>query len=181
MVKANDDVLQLLRDLDAAGVTVEVAEGDRLRFRPRHVFTPEMVERVKRHKWALIDLANKSDHAPDTSNTNTETPRDDSADRGSGSGVSGVDSEVNPELAEIIEREVSRPRPPFPTPEQWIRGQGITWESVGFERFQFGGRPNCLRADLRRLWLDEYLTSMQQGCSEPEAWDRAWDKVHERD
>lgn len=181
MVRNIEDTIQLIKDLKTVGVTIEMAGKDRLRLRPRHVFTPELVERVKRHKPALINLLTKERQEPNTTNTNTETPPEGSAKRGFGSGVAGVGADAKPDIDAIIEREVSRPRPPFPTPEQWIRGHGITWESVGFERYQFGGRPHCLRNDLRRLWLDEYVTSKQQGYSEPAAWDRAWQAVHESD
>lgn len=69
--------------------------------------------------------------------------------------------------------------PSFPSPTDWINGERITVEAVGFDRFQYGGRPHCLRPDLRRIWLDTYTEAMQI-TAEPEAWREAWAAVHDR-
>lgn len=182
MKRITDDVIELLQELNDLGVTAAVVGGDRLQLRPGRVCRLGLIERVKAHKFELIDLIINGVHGD--SGNGDKTPSSDSQPAiPSPSPVSPVDEggDKKPDIEAIIEREMSRPRPPFPSPQQWIRGHGITWESVGFERYQFGGRPHCLRNDLRRLWLDEYVTSKQQGYSEPAAWDRAWDKVHERD
>ena len=63
--------------------------------------------------------------------------------------------------------------PPLPTPDDWCRGIGITPEAVGFERWQYGGRPHTLLPRLRRIWLDTYTTSMRI-MPEPQAWAEAW-------
>jgi DNA-binding FadR family transcriptional regulator len=47
--------LDLLADLEAMGFQVE-ADGERLFIRPREKVTPDLVERIKTHKAALLDL-----------------------------------------------------------------------------------------------------------------------------
>jgi hypothetical protein len=45
----------LLIDLVARGIELQ-ANGDRLRFRPRKAVTPDLVERLKRHKAQLLAI-----------------------------------------------------------------------------------------------------------------------------
>lgn len=63
---------EILQDLTARGVTLQ-ADGDALRFTPRHALTPELLERLREHKAEILrllaggvdDPADGSAHGPD--------------------------------------------------------------------------------------------------------------------
>jgi hypothetical protein len=52
--------LQLMTDLDRLGIQLE-AHGDQLRYSPKAAMTPELAERVKTHKPALLVILAAND------------------------------------------------------------------------------------------------------------------------
>ena len=78
MTAALDTPAALLAELTALGIELQ-AHGDRLRFRPKAAMTAALVARVKVHKLGLLALL-----------ADTETPADDAATPGFGSGVADV-------------------------------------------------------------------------------------------
>ena len=60
-------VLDLLEELAHVGIEI-VADGDRLRYRPRSALTPDLTKRVKAYKMDLLAILrlNSSDDAVDT-------------------------------------------------------------------------------------------------------------------
>lgn len=57
-------LVDLIVDLDRAGVQELVAEGDTLRFRPRSALTPDLAERLRLHKPGLLTILRAAE-APD--------------------------------------------------------------------------------------------------------------------
>jgi hypothetical protein len=53
-------VINLMSDLQEHGIQLE-ARGDRLRYSPKAAMTPELAERVKTHKPALLAILTAND------------------------------------------------------------------------------------------------------------------------
>ena len=49
-------LIDLIVDLDRAGVQELTAEGDTLRYRPRSAMTPDLAERLRSHKPGLLTI-----------------------------------------------------------------------------------------------------------------------------
>ncbi|MEX1090673.1 MAG: hypothetical protein WEC36_15785 [Phycisphaeraceae bacterium] len=140
----------LIIDAARCGVLLYV-EGDALRFKALASMPAELAARLKAHRADVLALLTATD-APAM-----PRPTDEPAT---------ARASQRPRQAETT--------PPFPTPQDWIAGRSITPESVGFERYQFGGCPHVLRHDLRRRWLATYSGELAQGRDEGTAWAEAW-------
>jgi hypothetical protein len=49
-----EQLAELVAELDRAGVQALIADGDRLRYRPRSAMTPDLAKRLATHKYELI-------------------------------------------------------------------------------------------------------------------------------
>ena len=58
-------LVDLLSDLDRAGVQELIPDGDRLRYRPRSAVTPDLAERLRTHKADLLAVLRPPAEAPD--------------------------------------------------------------------------------------------------------------------
>jgi hypothetical protein len=59
--------MQVLTDLHVLGIRLEV-RGDRLRYAPRSAITPDLVERMKRHKSELLTVLAPTSPSTDKAN-----------------------------------------------------------------------------------------------------------------
>jgi hypothetical protein len=71
----NPAVAELLADLTQRGIEL-VPHGDRLKYRPRSALTPDLLERLKTHKGALLQILRPAEGSEWPNPTQPSQPQD---------------------------------------------------------------------------------------------------------
>ena len=154
---------KILHRLCSCGVKAVPLPNGRLELKAaRGVLTTEMISFVRKHKAAVLDELEGSS-TPDTGG-DADMPRK-VGDTGDGDRPPHITTSIRGIVKAV---------------EHTFRDRGVTdIDPVQFHRRQYGGRPEALRRDLRRLWRGTYLEA-KRTMTEPQAWDAAWSAVHEK-